>query len=191
MVGIERISTAILDRRGYRRCCSSRGHQGSGEQSIEIGVFAIKDKYSSRSFVAGSTTSSSCASRSYSSGGCTTPVGPLLKEAGLEPAETTLESRQSGYTIRLLGLPREHPVKNILPITFREGDRHAQPGEQPLNDREWAEGRGNPSCLGQHLARQIASILQVDPSGGVEEIEVGEPSGRSFQDKSSGQMDHA
>jgi hypothetical protein len=39
----------------------------------------------------------------------TTPVGPLLKEAGLEPAETTLESTQSrqlGYTIRLLGLPR-------------------------------------------------------------------------------------
>ena len=56
----------------------------------------------------------------------TTPVGPLLKEAGLEPAETTLESRQLGYTIRLLGLPREHPVKSILPVTFREGDRHAQ-----------------------------------------------------------------
>jgi hypothetical protein len=71
----------------------------------------------------------------------------------------------------------EHPVKSILPVTFREGDRHAQPGEQPLNDREWAEGRGNPSCLGRHLARQIASILQVDPSGGFEEIEVEEPSG--------------
>ncbi|OJJ79363.1 uncharacterized protein ASPGLDRAFT_52805 [Aspergillus glaucus CBS 516.65] len=27
------------------------------------------------------------------------------------------------------------------PITFREGDRHAQPGEQPIEDRAWARDR--------------------------------------------------
>jgi hypothetical protein len=42
----------------------------SGEQSIAMGVWVVKDLYSSRSFITGPTTSSSRASRSYSSGGC-------------------------------------------------------------------------------------------------------------------------
>ena len=84
----------------------------------------------------------------------TTPIGPLVKEAAMEPAESLLEARQLGYTIRLLGLPNDQPVRQILPITFREGDHHAQPGEQPIGDRAWAEtqsARGTWS-LGQHLA---------------------------------------
>ena len=50
---------AILDRHGYRCRCSSWSHQLSGEQSIEIGVLAIKDTHSSKSCIAGPTTSSS------------------------------------------------------------------------------------------------------------------------------------
>ncbi|KKA16155.1 reverse transcriptase, partial [Rasamsonia emersonii CBS 393.64] len=100
----------------------------------------------------------------------TTPIGPLVREAGLEPAETLLEARQLGYTIRLLSLPRDHLAKRILPITLWEGDQHAQPGEQPLRDRAWAEtsSRG-PWSLGQHLARRLAGTLPVDPSEGFEE----------------------
>jgi Reverse transcriptase (RNA-dependent DNA polymerase) len=43
-----------------------------------------------------------------------TPVGPLLREAGLEPAESVLNARQLGYTRRLLGLPSSHPGHQIL-----------------------------------------------------------------------------
>jgi ribonuclease HI len=102
----------------------------------------------------------------------TTPVGPLIKEAALTPAEALLDDRQLRYTTRLLGLPRGQPTKQVLPVTLREGDRHAQPGEQPANDRKWAEAhaRGFQS-LGQHLARQLAMALPVDPSGGFEEVE--------------------
>ena len=50
---------AILDRHGYRCRCSSWSHQLSSEQSIEIGVLAIKDTHSSKSFITGPTTSSS------------------------------------------------------------------------------------------------------------------------------------
>ena len=107
----------------------------------------------------------------------TTPIGPLVREAALEPAESLLEGRQLGYTTRILGLPKDQPTRQILPVTFREGDQHAQPGEQPIGDRAWAErtprgqasrGRGQWS-LGQHLARQLGKSLGTDPSGGFEE----------------------
>jgi ribonuclease HI len=105
----------------------------------------------------------------------TTPIGPLLREAALEPAESLLEARQLGYTARLLGLPMNQPTQQILPITFREGDQHAQPGEQPIGDRAWAEatprGRG-PWSLGQHLARQLGKSIRIDPSEGFEETEL-------------------
>ena len=60
----------------------------------------------------------------------TTLIGPLVRETGLAPAETLLEARQLGYTTRLLGLPEDNPTRKILPVSFREGDQHAQPGEQ-------------------------------------------------------------
>jgi hypothetical protein len=69
-------------------------------------------------------------------------------------------------------LSSDHPTKGILPITFREGDQHAQPGEQSIKDRIWAEGpraRG-PKNLGQHLAAKLAEILRTDPSAGFEEV---------------------
>jgi hypothetical protein len=102
---------------------------------------------------------------------CSTPLGPLLQEASLEPAEVMLNARQRGYTARLLGLPRNHPGHQILPVSFREGDRHAQAGEQEEDDLQWAQTsipRGLQS-LGQHLARNFASTLRQDPSGGFEQ----------------------
>ncbi|ODM20373.1 hypothetical protein SI65_03426 [Aspergillus cristatus] len=45
-----------------------------------------------------------------------TPVGPLVREAGLAPAEALLEARQLRYTTRLLSLPENHPAKKILPV---------------------------------------------------------------------------
>ena len=100
-----------------------------------------------------------------------TPVGPLLREAGLEPAESVLNARQLGYTRRLLGLPSSHPGHQVLPATLREGDVWAQPGEPPSDDREWAAASTQrPKSLGQHLARQLARALPVDPSNGFEEV---------------------
>ena len=80
----------------------------------------------------------------------TTPIGPLIREAALEPASCLLEARQQGYIARLLALPEDQPARGTLPITFRDGDLGAQPGEQPLQDREWAGPRA-PKALGQYL----------------------------------------
>jgi ribonuclease HI len=101
----------------------------------------------------------------------TTPIGPLVREAGLSPAEALLEDRQLGYTTRLLSLPDDHSAKMVLPASFREGDQHVQPGEQTPGNRMWAraDSRG-PWSLGQHLARQLASVLPADPSGGFESL---------------------
>jgi ribonuclease HI len=102
----------------------------------------------------------------------TTPVGPLVKEAGLAPAEILLEARQLNYTTRLLGLPDDNPAKGVLPTSFREGDQYAQPGEQTPGNRTWAETQGEkPWSLGQHLARQLASIVPADPSDGFESLQ--------------------
>ena len=50
-----------------------------------------------------------------------TPVHPLLCEAGLISASILLDYRQRLYTHRLLSLPDSHPTKEILPISLREG----------------------------------------------------------------------
>ena len=96
-----------------------------------------------------------------------TPIGPLLREAGLDAAEVTLDNRQRKYAARLLALPQGHQVQKVLPVTLREGDRHAQPGEQPVNDREWAQPEA-AKTLGQHLAQKLATLLEVDLSEGFE-----------------------
>ena len=99
----------------------------------------------------------------------TTLIGPLVREAALEPAVCLLEARQQGYIARLLALPDDQPTRGILPITFRDGDLDAQPGEQPLQDREWAGPRA-PKALGQYLAWKAKQALGVDPPGGFERI---------------------
>lgn len=62
-----------------------------------------------------------------------TPIHPLLYEAGLTPAPILLDHRQKVYAHRLLGLPDLHPAKEILPISLRKGDGGFQPGELPEN----------------------------------------------------------
>ena len=99
----------------------------------------------------------------------TTPIGPLIREAALEPASCLLEARQQGYIARLLALPEDQPARGTLPITFRDGDLGAQPGEQPLQDREWAGPRA-PKALGQYLAWKAKQALEVDPAEGFERI---------------------
>lgn len=51
-----------------------------------------------------------------------TPLHPLLREAGLVPASTLLNHRQRSYAYRLLSLPGQHPAKEILPVSLRVGD---------------------------------------------------------------------
>ncbi|EED11676.1 reverse transcriptase, putative [Talaromyces stipitatus ATCC 10500] len=101
-----------------------------------------------------------------------TPIGALIREAALEPATALLDARVAQYTARLLTLPDTHPTAQILPGTLRHGDLHAQPGEQPLDDREWTS-RDNkmPNRLGQRLAKHLAQRLSRDPSGGIERTE--------------------
>ena len=68
-----------------------------------------------------------------------TPVGPLARESGLALAEALLEARQLRYTTRLLRSPENHLAEKILPVSFREGDQHAQPEEQTPGNRRWAD----------------------------------------------------
>lgn len=98
-----------------------------------------------------------------------TPVGALVREAALEPANILLDTRKAKYVARLLTLPETHPTAQLLPVTLRHGDTHAQPYEQPLDDREWAQIGGKPpKRIGQRLARHLAERLAKDPSGGIE-----------------------
>ena len=43
-----------------------------------------------------------------------TPIAPLISEAGLIPARIMLDYRQRRYTYRLLTLLDGHPTKDIL-----------------------------------------------------------------------------
>lgn len=56
-----------------------------------------------------------------------TPVGPLMGEAGLILAQILLDYRQRKYAYQLLTLPDKNPTKSVLPITLRLGDGNAQP----------------------------------------------------------------
>jgi ribonuclease HI len=98
-----------------------------------------------------------------------TPIGALIREAALEPAEVLLDTRKAKYTARLLGLPETHLTARLIPVTLRHGDIQAQPGEQPLDDREWAQSnQKTPKRIGQRLAKHLAQRLTRDLSGGVE-----------------------
>lgn len=47
-----------------------------------------------------------------------TPISPLMSEAGLLPAHILLGFRQRLYALRTLSLPDPIPTKDILPITL-------------------------------------------------------------------------
>ena len=101
--------------------------------------------------------------RMYSS----TPIHPLLCEAGLIPASVLLDYRQRIYTCRLLRLPEMHPAKEILPISLGKGDQDFQPGELPENSLLWTQN-SRPTLYGQWLAWQITLNHAIDPADGVE-----------------------
>ncbi|EED15972.1 conserved hypothetical protein [Talaromyces stipitatus ATCC 10500] len=79
---------------------------------------------------------------------------------------------QKTWAQRIQILINKQARAQILPVTLRHGDLHAQPGEQPLDDREWAS-RDNKvlNRLGQRLAKHLAQRLNRDPSGGIERTE--------------------
>ena len=67
-----------------------------------------------------------------------TPIQALISESGLVPARILLDHRQRMYTYRLLRLPDDHPTKNILPISFRNGDGDTTREDmQPRNTLAW------------------------------------------------------
>ena len=96
-----------------------------------------------------------------------TPIAPLMSEAGLIPAKIMLDYRQRRYAYRLLTLPDGHPAKDILPVSLRIGDGSAQPGELPENDEIWSLNQ-KVRTYGQHLARQVSVGFSIDLAEGVE-----------------------
>lgn len=104
-----------------------------------------------------------------------TPIHPLLCEAGLTPASIVLDSNQRLYAHRLLNLPDEHPTKRILPISLRVGDGTLQPEELPENNLMWSQN-ARPTLYGQWLAWQMTVNHSIDPADGVEPVEIIEPS---------------
>ena len=95
------------------------------------------------------------------------PIGVVIKEAGLRPATSLLSNRQRRYAHRILSLPQDNPTRNILPLTFRVGDAHAQPGEIKSGDWDWLEDH-KAKTLGQRLANSLADSTVVDTSYGFE-----------------------
>lgn len=80
-----------------------------------------------------------------------TPLHPLLCEAGLMPASIHLDYRQRSYAHRLLSLPDEHPAKEVLYISLRVGDGDFQPEELPDNTLMWTQdARPTLSSLADH-----------------------------------------
>ena len=103
-----------------------------------------------------------------------TPLYPLLCEAGLTPASTLPDYRQRLYAYRLLSLPDQHPAKGIVPISLRIGDGGFQPGELPDNTLVWTQ-ETRPTLYGQWLAWQINIEHSIDPADGVEPVETINP----------------
>lgn len=98
-----------------------------------------------------------------------TPISPLMSEAGLLPAHILLGFRQRLYALRTLSLPDPIPTKDILPITLWTGDGNAQPEDQPEHDSAWATTQ-RIKTFGQHLARRVSVGFSIDPAEGTEPI---------------------
>ena len=97
-----------------------------------------------------------------------TPIHPLLCEAGLTPASIVLDSRQRLYAYQLLSLPDEYPTKKILPVSLRIGDGALD--ELPENNLMWTQN-ARPSSYGQWLAWQLTVDHSKDPADGAEPVE--------------------
>jgi hypothetical protein len=97
----------------------------------------------------------------------TTPLEILQREAGLLNAEDLLNYKQQCYAFKALSRPIGHPTNSILPPTFRYGELDAQPGQYSSGNLDWTYNKPQKS-LGKHLARQLASCLEVNLEAGFE-----------------------
>jgi ribonuclease HI len=105
--------------------------------------------------------------------GClrTTPIGPLVKEAGLRPAISLVENRQRRYGTRILTLPKGHLARSILPAGARGEDidsteRWEMPGtrNETLGEQlTWMAG-GN-GVIGQGVGIEPAAIYEREENG--------------------------
>lgn len=98
------------------------------------------------------------------------PAGVVVKETGLRPAISLLNNRQRRYTQRLLCLPINNEIREILPETFRRGDAHAQPQEIESTDWKWLNDK-KVRKLGQRLANSLTNGTDLDTSYGIENTE--------------------
>lgn len=103
-----------------------------------------------------------------------TPIHPLLCEAGLTPASILLDYCQRLYAHRLLCLQDQHPAKEILAVSLRNGDDGCQLGELPESTLIWTQN-ARPTLYGQWLAWQVTVEHSIDPAEGVEPVEMMEP----------------
>ncbi len=91
-----------------------------------------------------------------------TSIQALISESGLVPARILLDHRQPMYTYRLFRLPDDHPTKNLLPISFRNGDGDTtREDEQPRDTLAWTKNEKLTS-LGQWPAWQTSMANVVD-----------------------------
>ena len=99
------------------------------------------------------------------------PIGVVVKEAGLRSAASLLDNRQRRYALRVLSLPKDNTLREILPVTFRDGDVHAQPGEIESGDWDWQTDL-KTKRLGQRLANSLAKGTKIDTSYGCEYTQI-------------------
>jgi hypothetical protein len=94
--------------------------------------------------------------------GCmkSTPIAPLIAEAGVLPAETILNDRQRKYTNRLLALPEGHQAKNVLPATLINGPQETSNPEFTPTRR-----RTNGADLGTRLAKSVQIAIGENNEG--------------------------
>ena len=69
----------------------------------------------------------------------------------------------------------KHPIKKILPISFRMGDETLQPEELPEKNFMWTQS-ARPTLYGQLLAWQITIDHSIDPADRLKPVEVIKPS---------------
>lgn len=110
-----------------------------------------------------------------------TPIDPLLYEAGLTSASIILNYCQRLYAYWLFSFPDQLPAKEILPISFRIEDRTSQSDELPDNNLMWIQDARH-TLYGQWLAEQMTIDHSNDPADGVELVEDIKPNAY-FQEK--------
>lgn len=90
-----------------------------------------------------------------------TPISIFIKEAGLRPAESLLNSSQQKYAQRPLELPTDDNTRKILLETSCNGDAHTKSVEQEQNYWDWLSEK-KAKNLGQRLANSLIKGTELD-----------------------------